>query len=89
MRHLVLLGAALLAWPAAAHAQMRNDIQGFGGLTVGTSTFGSALSPTFGGRVDVGLTDHLQLIGEALVAAINAGDSYQVNQVRVGIGFRF
>jgi len=65
MRHLILLGAALLAWPAAAHAQTRNDIQGFGGLTVGTSTFGSALSPTFGGRIDVGLTDHLQLIGEA------------------------
>ena len=65
MRHLILLGAALLTWPAAAHAQTRNDVQGFGGLTVGTSTFGTALSPTFGGRVDIGLTDHLQLIGEA------------------------
>ena len=62
----LILGAALLVWPAAAHAQSgNNDVQGFGGLTVGTSTFGSALSPTFGGRVDVGLTDHLQLIGEA------------------------
>ena len=69
MRKLLLLGAALLVWPAAAHAQSggyypNNDVQGFGGLTVGTSTFGSALSPTFGGRVNVGLTDHIQLIGE-------------------------
>ncbi|HET7694496.1 MAG TPA: outer membrane beta-barrel protein [Vicinamibacterales bacterium] len=66
MRKLMLLGAALLVWPAAAHAQSgNNDIQGFGGLTVGTSTFGSAASPTFGGRVGVGLTDHIQLVGEA------------------------
>ena len=66
MRKLILLGAALLAWPAAAHAQSGNsDVQGFGGLTVGTSTFGSALSPTFGGRIGIGLTDHLQVIGEA------------------------
>jgi hypothetical protein len=65
MRKLILL-AALLVWPAAAHAQSgNNDIQGFGGLTVGTSTFGSAASPTFGGRVNVGLTDHIQLVGEA------------------------
>jgi len=65
MRKLILV-SALLVWPAAAHAQSgNNDIQGFGGITVGTSTFGSAASPTFGGRVGVGLTDHLQLIGEA------------------------
>lgn len=65
MRKLILL-AALLVWPAAAHAQSgNNDIQGFGGLTVGTSTFGSAASPTFGGRIGVGLTDHIQLVGEA------------------------
>jgi opacity protein-like surface antigen len=66
MRKLILLGAALLVWPAAVHAQSgNNDIQGFGGMTVGTSTFGSAASPTFGGRVGVGLTDHIQLVGEA------------------------
>ena len=65
MRNLILIGA-LLAYPAAAAAQSgNNDIQGFGGLTVGTSTFGSAASPTFGGRVGVGLTDHIQLVGEA------------------------
>src|SRR5689334_11790966 len=66
MRKWILLGAALVVWPAAAQAQSRNsDVQGFGGLTVGTSTFGSAASPTFGGRVGVGLTDNIQLIGEA------------------------
>jgi opacity protein-like surface antigen len=66
MRKWILLGAVLLAWPAAAHAQSgNNDVQGFGGLTVGTSTFGSAASPTFGGRVGVGLTDNIQLVGEA------------------------
>lgn len=65
MRKLILLGAALLVWPAVAQAQSgNNDVQGFGGLTVGTSTFGSALSPTFGGRVNFGLTDNIQLIGE-------------------------
>jgi hypothetical protein len=67
MRKLIfLLGVAVLAWPAAAAAQQGNsDIQGFGGLTVGTSTFGSAASPTFGGRIGIGLTDHIQLVGEA------------------------
>jgi Outer membrane protein beta-barrel domain len=67
MRKLILLlGVAVLAWPVAARAQARNnDVQGFGGVTVGTSTFGSAASPTFGGRVGVGLTDHIQLVGEA------------------------
>ena len=67
MRKLIfVLGVAVLAWPAAAAAQQGNsDIQGFGGLTVGTSTFGSAASPTFGGRIGIGLTDHIQLVGEA------------------------
>ena len=67
MRQLVLLLAVLvLGWPAAARGQERNnDIQGFGGVTVGTSTFGSAASPGFGGRVNIGLTDNLQAIGEA------------------------
>jgi opacity protein-like surface antigen len=65
-RKLVLaLGMALLAWPATANAQARNEVQGFGGLTVGTSTFGSAASSTFGGRVGFGLTDNIEIIGEA------------------------
>jgi opacity protein-like surface antigen len=66
MRKLILLAALIAAVPSAAQAQSRNnDIQGFGGLTVGTSTFGSAASPTFGGRIGVGLTDHIQVVGEA------------------------
>lgn len=68
MRKLILLLAlvSVCAWPAAAHAQNGNgEVQGFGGLTVGTSTFGTAASPTFGGRVGIGLTDHIQIVGEA------------------------
>jgi opacity protein-like surface antigen len=63
------MAAALLAgWmlPAAANAQEpKSEVQGFGGLTIGTSTFGSAISSTFGGRVGVGLTPNIQVIGEA------------------------
>ena len=68
MRKLILLLAlvTVCAWPAPARAQSGNgEVQGFGGLTVGTSTFGTAASPTFGGRVGVGLTEHIQVIGEA------------------------
>jgi opacity protein-like surface antigen len=63
---IVLVGlGALGLWPSPAAAQGGGEIQGFGGVTVGTSTFGSALSPTFGGRVGVDLTPNIQLIGEA------------------------
>jgi opacity protein-like surface antigen len=68
MRKLIVVGALAIACalPASASAQSpNNEVQGFGGLTVGTSTFGSAVSSTFGGRVGVGLTPNLQLIGEA------------------------
>ena len=65
MNKLIVIAAlTVFAWPAAARAQARSDVQGFGGATVGTSSFGSAISPTFGGRVDIGLTDNLQVIGE-------------------------
>jgi len=66
MRRLVVLAAtAVCLFPAVARAQSRNsDVQGFGGFTVGSSTFGSALSSTFGGRVNIGLTPNLQAIGE-------------------------
>lgn len=66
MRKQILVAAlAALALPAAAHAQGRSEVQGFGGMTFGTSNFGTAASPTFGGRVGIGLTDNLQIIGEA------------------------
>jgi opacity protein-like surface antigen len=56
---------ALAVWPATARAQGPSEIQGFGGATVGTATFGSAVSPTFGGRFGFDLTPNLQAIGEA------------------------
>ena len=68
MRQLITAGALAVAcaMPAAANAQERkSDVQGFGGVTVGTSTFGSAISSTFGGHVGIGLTPSLQVIGEA------------------------
>src|SRR4051794_9640984 len=65
--------AFVAALPVSARAQdarsrahdPNSEVQGFGGLTVGTSTFGSAVSSTFGGRVGIGLTPNLQVIGEA------------------------
>jgi len=58
-----------LALPAAARAQssktpLMTEIQGFGGMTVGTAQFGSAVTPTFGGNVSVELMPTLQAIGE-------------------------
>ena len=32
--------------------------------TAGTATFGTAVSTTFGGRVGLGLTRHIQIVGE-------------------------
>jgi opacity protein-like surface antigen len=65
IRKFMLAAAVFALLPSAANAQGRSDVQGFGGLTVGTSAFGSAVSPTFGGRVNVGLTPNIQVIGEA------------------------
>ena len=62
---IVFATAAACVWPALARAQApRTEIQGFGGMTVGTSTFGSVAAPTFGGRVAVPLTPNLEAIGE-------------------------
>jgi opacity protein-like surface antigen len=68
MRKSIFVGALVFACalPVSASAQSpKSEVQGFGGLTVGTSTFGSAVSSTFGGRVGVGLTPNIQVIGEA------------------------
>src|SRR4051812_40236976 len=65
MRKLILAAAGVALGPSAALAQQRNEVQGFGGITVGTSTFGTAASSTFGGRLGVGLTDNLEIVGEA------------------------
>jgi opacity protein-like surface antigen len=66
MNRQLMLAAAVLALAASpASAQQRNEVQGFGGVTVGTAAIGSAVSATFGGRIGVGLTPHIQAIGEA------------------------
>jgi Outer membrane protein beta-barrel domain len=62
---LFALFVSALALPAAAQApQPKTQVQGFGGMTVGTSTFGSAMTPTFGGSIAADLTPNLQAIGE-------------------------
>ncbi len=61
--NLIAVFVSALALPAAAQAQ-HTQVQGFGGMTVGTSAFGSALTPTFGGNVAVDMTPNLQAIGE-------------------------
>jgi opacity protein-like surface antigen len=67
MKHLgaiAALAAALAVPPAAAAQDLKTQIGGFGGMTVGTSTFGSAATPTFGGNIAVDLAPNLQAIGE-------------------------
>jgi opacity protein-like surface antigen len=53
--------------PATAGAQgTDNTIQGFGGMTFGTSSIvGTSASSTFGGRITTGLTSNIEVIGEA------------------------
>ena len=69
MRRVLMLSATLLcALPAAAHAQSANtSVQGFGGLTFGTSSAalgGVSTAPTLGGIVAAGLTPNIQIVGE-------------------------
>lgn len=68
-RILSSLSAAVLLCgvPAAAFAQdARSSVQGFGGLTFGTSAIvGTSTSSTFGGRVTTALTPNIEAIGEA------------------------
>jgi hypothetical protein len=62
MRVAFLLAAALSVLPISAFAQANQSfIQGFGGLRLATAP---ALTPTVGGTVGVGLTPHIQVIGE-------------------------
>lgn len=67
MRRLIVAAAMLAAFAIPARAQDGNsEVQGFGGMTFGTSTFvGTSISSTFGGRVAFGLLPNLQAIGEA------------------------
>ena len=68
----IFVGALVLAVcsvAATAHAQTTNRaIQGFGGITFGTSSTpflgGTSTAPTFGGTVVAGLLPNLQVVGE-------------------------
>jgi hypothetical protein len=70
---IVFVGLIVCTSPVAARAQsvtpqvaapLKTEVQGFGGITFGTSTFGSAAAPSFGGRVNVDLLPNLQAVGE-------------------------
>lgn len=65
MRRVILAAALLAAFAIPARAQGNSEVQGFGGMTFGTSTFlGTSTSSTFGGRVAIGLLPNLQAIVE-------------------------
>src|SRR5215471_4175321 len=70
MRKIIAFAAFVVcAAPAAAQTQslkapLKTEVQGFGGMTFGTTTFGSAAAPSFGGRVNVDLLPNLQAVGE-------------------------
>lgn len=55
------LAVCALALPLSSSAQtLNNELQGFGGLTFGST----ASSTTFGGAISAGLTDNVHVIGE-------------------------
>jgi hypothetical protein len=64
---IVAAAAVFCAAPGVAHAQSANtSVQGFGGLTFGSSSFvGTSTATTFGGSIAAGLTPNIQIIGEA------------------------
>jgi hypothetical protein len=67
MRRLFIAAAVIVACalPTVVSAQGATaEVQGFGGLTFGSSTFGSTSASTFGGRVAVDLMPNMQVIGE-------------------------
>jgi len=68
MRQVLMVSATLIvcALPSVARAQDGNtSVQGFGGLTFGTSSvLGTSTASTFGGSIAAGLTPNIQIIGE-------------------------
>ena len=66
-RNVLVLAVLVCAMPAAAFAQGTDrSIQGFGGVTFGTSSLaGTSAASTFGGRFTAGLTPNIEVIGEA------------------------
>ncbi len=69
MRHLLILSATIIvcALPVTTRAADGNtSVQGFGGLTFGTSAIaGTSTAPTFGGGVSIAILPNLQIVGEA------------------------
>jgi opacity protein-like surface antigen len=68
MRQLLMVSATVIACalPSVARAQDGNtSVQGFGGLTFGTSSvLGTSTASTFGGSIAAGLTPNIQIVGE-------------------------
>ena len=68
MRQLLMVSATVIvcALPASARAQEGNtSVQGFGGVTFGTSSvLGTSTASTFGGSIAAGLSPNLQIVGE-------------------------
>ena len=65
MRTIIVLLVFVCALPAAASAQGNSSVQGFGGLTFGTSDFGrSAMSANLGGAISTALTSNIEIVGE-------------------------
>ena len=68
MRQLLMVSATVIvcALPASARAQDGNtSVQGFGGLTFGTSSvLGTSTASTFGGSIAAGLSPNMQIVGE-------------------------
>jgi len=69
MRRVLILSAmfAVCTVPATARAQGSNrSLQGFGGVTFGTSSVlgGASMAPTFGGTLVAGIAPNIQIIGE-------------------------
>ena len=66
MRSVWLLALIIVVGlPATARAQAGNGVvQGFGGLTFGTSSFvGTSTAPSLGGAIAAGLTPNIQIVG--------------------------
>jgi opacity protein-like surface antigen len=68
MKRIVFVMAlvAVCGLPAVAQAQSRNSsVQGFGGVTFGSSEFaGLSAASSFGAGISTGLTPNIQIIGE-------------------------
>lgn len=85
----IVIIALVCLVPAAAAAQSRNSsVQGFGGLTFGNADFvGTSTTSNLGAAVQVGLTPHIQIVGEGgRMSDISPGIYDLLEFTPVGIG---